>query len=61
MQSQWDILEPRAGIAWDPAGDGKTAIRLGGGIAHDYIRMDLHQNTSSVAPFRLNNAGEDGT
>lgn len=53
MRSQWNILEPRVGIAWDPAGDGKTAIRLGGGIAHDFIRMDLHENTSSVAPFRL--------
>src|SRR5881397_999703 len=53
MDSQWKNLEPRIGIAWDPAGDGKTAIRLGGGIAHDFIRMDLHENTSSVAPFRL--------
>ena len=53
MESQWKNLEPRVGIAWDPAGDGKTAIRVGGGIAHDFIRMDLHENTSSVAPFRL--------
>src|SRR5215510_16414336 len=53
MDNQWGNLEPRIGIAWDPAGDGKTAVRLGGGIAHDFIRMDLHENTSSVAPFRL--------
>jgi hypothetical protein len=53
MESQWKNLEPRAGIAWDPAGDGKMAIRVGGGIAYDFIRMDLHENTSSVAPFRL--------
>ena len=53
MESQWKNLEPRIGIAWDPAGDGKTAIRVGGGIAQDFIRMDLHENTSSVAPFRL--------
>ncbi len=53
MENQWGNLEPRIGIAWDPAGDGKTAVRLGGGIAHDFIRMDLHENTSSVAPFRL--------
>src|SRR5439155_10193618 len=33
--------------------DGKTAIRIGGGIAHDFIRQDLHQNTSTVSPFRL--------
>jgi hypothetical protein len=53
MNNQWRNLEPRIGIAWDPAGDGKMVIRLGGGIAHDFIRMDLHENTSSVAPFRL--------
>ena len=34
-------------------GSGKTAIRLGGGIAYDIIRMDIHENTSSVAPFRI--------
>src|SRR5215831_14361793 len=53
MGSQWKNLEPRIGIAWDPEGDGKMAIRVGGGIAYDFIRMDLHENTSSVAPFRL--------
>src|SRR2546425_63810 len=53
IESQWRNLEPRIGIAWDPSGDGKTAVRLGGGIAHDFMRMDLHENTSSVAPFRL--------
>jgi hypothetical protein len=53
MDNQWGNLEPRLGIAWDPSGDGKTAIRLGGGIAHDFIRMDLHENTSSVLPYRL--------
>ena len=53
MDNQWGILEPRVGIAWDPSGNGKMVIRLGGGIAHDFIRMDLHQNTSSSAPFRL--------
>jgi hypothetical protein len=53
MESQWKNLEPRVGIAWDPSGDGKMVIRLGGGIAYDFIRMDLHENTSSVAPFRL--------
>src|SRR5438093_7015632 len=46
-------MDPRVALAWDPTGSGKTAIRIGGGIAHDFIEQDLHLNTSSVSPFRL--------
>ncbi len=53
MNNQWGYVEPRLGIAFDPTGSGKTAIRAGAGIAYDYIRMDIHENTSSVAPFRI--------
>ena len=53
IQSNYKNFDPRVGLAWDPAGDGKTAIRVGGGIAHDFIEQDLHLNTSSVSPFRL--------
>ncbi len=52
MNNQFGHVEPRLGIAWDPTGKGKTVIRLSGGIAYDTIRMDIHENTSSVAPFR---------
>ena len=41
------------GLAWDPFGDGKTAIRAGAGIAHDFIAQDLNLNTDSSLPFRL--------
>src|SRR6185437_2980181 len=59
INSRYGNVDPRVGIAWDPVGDGKTAIRMGAGIAHDFIRQDLHLNTSSVSPFRLTiiNAG----
>jgi hypothetical protein len=53
MNNQWGNVAPRVGIAWDPTGNGKTAIRAGAGIAYDFIRMDIHENTSSVAPFRI--------
>ena len=53
MNDQLGHVEPRLGIAWDPTGEGKTVIRVGAGIAYDTIRMDIHENTSSVAPFRI--------
>ena len=53
VNSRYNIWDPRVGFAWDVGGDGRTAVRGGAGIAHDFIKMDLHQNTSSVSPFRL--------
>jgi hypothetical protein len=53
VNSHLNSWDPRVGFAWDVAGDGKTAIRAGAGMGHDYIAQQLHLNTSSVAPFRL--------
>ena len=53
LDTKWGTFDPRIGLAWDPAGDGKTAIRIGAGMAHDFVRQSMHVNTSSVQPFNL--------
>ena len=47
----WNQFEPRIGLAFDPFGDGKTAIRANGGIAHDVLQAFPFQNSPGVAPF----------
>lgn len=53
INSRWKNFDPRLGIAWDPFGDGKTAIRAGAGIGHDFIGHNMVINNESANPFRL--------
>ena len=53
VKSHYAEFDPRVGFAWDVNGDGRTAVRAGAGLGHDYIHHYVHLNTSSVAPFRL--------
>jgi hypothetical protein len=33
----WDNVAPRASLAWDPSGEGKTVVRAGAGIFYDLL------------------------
>ncbi|MBI4443016.1 MAG: TonB-dependent receptor [Acidobacteria bacterium] len=45
-------FSPRVGLAWDPFGDGKTAIRAGVGIFQELIRnFDFHLAGNRMPPF----------
>ncbi len=59
MLTQWGNLGPRIGLAWDPAGDGKTSVRASYGRSFEFVNAQFHLNTSVAPPWgseiRLNN------
>jgi hypothetical protein len=51
MPSRWDNLAPRVGLAWDPAGDGRTVVRAAYSKAFEFVNAQFHLNTSVAPPW----------
>ena len=51
MNRQWGNLSPRLGMAWDLAGDGRTAVRASYGVAYDFPTGEVHLINATSPPF----------
>jgi outer membrane receptor protein involved in Fe transport len=47
-KQDWNNIGPRIGFAWDPTGQGKWAIRGGGGVAYDVIPWNFYTNANPI-------------
>jgi hypothetical protein len=50
---RWNHISPRIGLAWDPFGDGKTAVRLGLGTFWGSVSGNEWNTTSNFVPFAI--------
>ena len=51
IDPHWANFAPRLGLAWDPTGSGKTSIRVGAGLAYDFVNEQMYLNSDLAAPF----------
>ena len=59
INTQWWNLSPRAGIAWDVAGDGRTAVRSSYAMNYDLPTGQFMYRLATGAPFSSRTAVEN--
>ena len=47
-KQDWNNIGPRLGLAWDPTGSGKWAVRAGGGVVYDVVPWTFYINGAPV-------------
>jgi hypothetical protein len=53
ISTDWNNVSPRIGLAWDPFGDRKTAIRAAGGIFYGSMSGNEWNTSSDNQPFAI--------
>lgn len=53
VPTRWHHVQPRLGIAWDPTGSGKTAVRAGFGVFYGMVGGNEWNQTSNFEPFAI--------
>ena len=51
LNTQWRNFSPRAGLAWDVFGNGRTAVRGSYGLSYDFMTAAYLYIAASAAPF----------
>ena len=49
--NRWLQLGPRAGLAWDPQGDGRMSVRASYGLSYERIPLQWFSDTLTASPF----------